>query len=172
MPTHEFNRKRLKEVEELLDIQYEKLFELEKALETADGATQRVVIRQHIKREITPSLRQREQEYAELLAAGVQVESIPEEEADVIVAELVEATSNTEANTGSSAPGEMLELLQQIKQKLDEPGKTAAAKLKVALPIIPLISSYELELDTENFVTTVWRKAKGLFHRLISSSHQ
>jgi hypothetical protein len=47
-----------------------------------------------------------------------------------------------------------------------ENGKSAAAKLKVALPIMPLIASYELELDTENFVLRSWRSIRSLFERL------
>ena len=36
--------------------------------------------------------------------------------------------------------------------------KAAAAKLKVSLPIIPLIASYEMEMDTEAVVVNVWRR--------------
>jgi len=43
--------------------------------------------------------------------------------------------------------------------------KAAAAKLKVSLPIIPLIASYEMEMDTEAVVVNVWRRIKSLFLR-------
>lgn len=52
----------------------------------------------------------------------------------------------------------MSALLRDLRQKLDEPGKTAAAKLKVTLPIIQLLASYEMEVDTENLLTGIWHK--------------
>ena len=39
----------------------------------------------------------------------------------------------------------------------------AAAKLMVSLPIIPLIASYEMEIDTEATLVNVWRRVKSLF---------
>jgi len=63
----------------------------------------------------------------------------------------------------------MLNLLEEIKQKLNEPGKSAAAKLKVTLPIIPMVASYDLELDTENFLVNVWHKTRDLFQRFRGS---
>jgi hypothetical protein len=171
MPTHQFNRSRQKQLKDLLEIQYDRLYGFERELELADGASQRIAIRQQIKRDLTPRLRQNEQEYAELLASGVQDDRIPEDEANRIVTELAEATVRA-TQSSSGAPAEMVELLSRIQEKLEEPGKSAAAKLKIALPIVPLIASYEFELDTENFITKVWRKIRPFFERLVEGNPQ
>ena len=165
MTIHQFNKKRIEKLEELLELQYEKLHEFEKALAIADGVSQKISLRQQVKHDLIPELRKYEQEYAELLATGTPLESIPTEEAETIVAELVEATSDIERYRKADASEDMLRLLLEIKQKMEEPGKSAAAKLKVTLPIVPLIASYELELDTENFLVKTWRKTRDLFQR-------
>jgi hypothetical protein len=48
---------------------------------------------------------------------------------------------------------EVLQILQEIRDKLNQPGPTAAAKLKGVISSIPPFVgiSYEAELDTENF---------------------
>ena len=167
MPTQRFNLKRLGQLEELLDIEYEKLHEFEKAISLADGISQKIALRQQIKRDLTPRLRKLEQEYAELLAGGVRTDEIPEAEAGVLITEVADAVAKIEEKKPADVPQEMLRLLTEIRGKLDEPGKSASAKLKVTLPIIPLISSYEMELDTEGFVTQVWRKARDFFKKVV-----
>ncbi|MCH7959020.1 MAG: hypothetical protein IID08_02745 [Candidatus Hydrogenedentes bacterium] len=162
----EFNLKRLEQLEELLDIQYDKLHEYEKELAMSSGP-EKISLKLRMKMEIVPELKKYEKEYAELLAEGVDEDAIAEDEAAPIVAELVAATSDLERYRQAKAPEEMLQLLNEIRAKLEEPGTSAAAKLKVTLPIIPLLASYELELDTENFLNTVWDKARSLFRRVI-----
>jgi len=166
MVTQQFNPQRLNELEELLELEYEQLHEYGKALITADGISQKIKLKQQLKRDLLLNLSAHEREYAELLAAGLQPERVPEIEAAPIILELTQAT--TQAQSISGAPTEMLQLLTEIKHKLDEPGKSAAAKLKVALPIIPLIARYELELDTENFLTTILRKIRQAARNWIS----
>jgi len=172
MPEHQFNRNRLNQLAELLEIQYDVLHDFEKELEMATGPGERVGIRQRIKRDLTPRLREREREYAELLAAGTPTESILTEDAEPIVAELAQATADIERYRKAEAPETMLSLLEEIKQKLAEPGKSAAGKLKVTLPIIPMVASYDLELDTENFLVNIWRKTRELFQRLVQQKPQ
>ena len=168
MPTHQFNAKRLAHLEELLDIEYEKLHEFEKGISLADGISQKIALRQQIRRELGPRLRSLEREYAELLADGVPTEEVPSAEAEGLIEEVRQAVVKAEETPPANAPQEMLQLLTEIREKLNEPGKSASAKLKVALPIIPLISSYELQMDIENVVTGVWRKTREFFKRLLS----
>ena len=149
-----------------MDIQYDKLHEYEKALAMSSGS-EKISLKLSMKKEIVPELKKYEKEYAELLAEGVDEDANAEDEAAPIVAELVAATSDLERYRQAKAPEEMLQLLNEIRAKLEEPGTSAAAKLKVTLPIIPLLASYELELDTENFLNTVWDKARSLFRRVI-----
>jgi hypothetical protein len=161
-----FNRNRLAELEELLALEYEKLHEFEKEITLADGPGQRIALRQRIKHELTPRLRKLEQEYAYQLIAGSEGVRVPEDEAEALVVSLGSAVANAEANPPGNAPENMLKLLQEVKTKLAEPGRAAAAKLKVTLPIIPLLASYEMELDTEGFVTQVWQRARDFFKKL------
>jgi hypothetical protein len=157
------NRHRVSQLEELIDIEYEKLHEFEKAISLADGPSQKIALRQQIKRELTPRLRKLEKEYADSVATSNQVAALSEPEAEVLLAEIAGAVREANRKTHTQAPEEMLRLLAEIRNKLDEPGKSASAKLKLSLPIIPLISSYEMELDTEGLLTGVWRKLRNAF---------
>jgi len=171
MPTQPFNAHRRLQLEELLDIEYEKLYEFEKAISLADGLSQKIALRQQIKRELTPRLRELEQEYASLLASGITTTEISAPEADNLIAELSTAAKRAQENIQGNAPAEMVGLLKEIRDKLDEPGKSAAAKLKVTLPIVPLIASYEMEMDTEAVVTQAWRKIRDYFKRHFARPH-
>ena len=62
-------------------------------------------------------------------------------------------------------PPELMSLLQEIRTKLDEGDKAASAKLKVALPLIPLLASYELEMDTEAMMYKTWESLKKIVRR-------
>lgn len=166
---NQFVLQRLRQLEGILKLQYEKLYEFEKALTLTDGIGQKISIRMQMKHELTPDLRKYEKEYAELLASETLAESIPSGEAETIVAELKDATSDVKKYRDVKAPDIMLSLLEEINQKLNEPGKSAAAKLKVTLPIIPMIASYDLELDTENFLNKVWHKSRNLFQNLVNN---
>lgn len=166
MPTHQFNPKRLKELEELLEIEYEKSHEFEKEIGLSDGAS-RITLRQRFRRDVTPRLRELEQEYAEMLVAGVPTAQIPEAEAGDIVNELSVATNTILEKAPSDAPGEMVRLLGEIKDKLSEPEAAASTKLKLSLPIIPAICSYEVELETAGLMKKVWRKGRDFFKELV-----
>ena len=167
MAQQKFNRERRSQLRELLDIQYEKLHEFERAIEISDGVSQRIALRQQVRRDITPQLRETEREYASLLATDVPIERMPEDDAIALVSSLSHAANRAEVYQEAGASQEMLDLLQDIREKLDEPGRSAAAKLKVTLPIVPLIASYELELDTENLVLRSWRSIRTAFERLV-----
>ena len=56
-------------------------------------------------------------------------------------------------------------LLQDIKAKLENLDHAASAKLKVVLPLIPAIASYELEMATEGFMYKVWQAIKEFVRR-------
>jgi hypothetical protein len=166
MPKQWFNDERLTQLRELLDIQYEKIHEYEKAIDMSDGVSQKIALRQQIKRDIVPRIREVENEYASLLTNSVDVAEIPDAEAQQLISELVGASDQLRRRTiPEPPPSEILELLREIEKKLGEPGKSAAAKLKVVLPIIPLVASYELEIDTGNVLVKSWRAICGLFER-------
>jgi len=163
MPPDPIKRQRIRALEELLEIEYEKLNDFQKELAITSGAAAKFELRQRLKREVLPDIRKHEVEYAELLAESTDLASVPADEAENTTAELVRAVQHVERLPDPNRPAEITRLLADIRRKLDEPGKVAAAKLKVALPIIPLIASYEMEMDTEAVLANAWRRIKSLF---------
>lgn len=164
------NLKRMKDLEEIIQILHDRLHEFEKRMVATADVAERFSLRLRIRDEITPDIRKYGKEYSDLLADLTNPADLPAEESDSILQDTLAAVEAAEKKTSDETPQEMVELLKQIKEKLNEPGKSAAAKLKVSLPIIPLISSYEMELDTENFVTQVWRKVTSLFRKIFSEN--
>jgi hypothetical protein len=88
-----------------------------------------------------------EKEYAQRTAQQVKRHDLPEPEAEKIVAELVD-----ELELIHSSDAHIQGMLQQILDELSKPGIPASGKLKIAIPIIPNIVSYEIEGDTESVV--------------------
>ena len=97
-------------------------------------------------------LRDFEQEKWDLIAQIASTSDIDNDEAEAVVAELVAEGEEIATNPPDDAL--VLDLLQKILGKLNEPDKPAAAKLKGAISALPPFVSltYEAELDTENTV--------------------
>lgn len=97
-------------------------------------------------------LRDFEQEKWDLIAQIMSTSDIANDEAEAVVAELVAEGEAISTNPPDDAL--VLDLLQKILGKLNEPDKPAAAKLKGAISALPPFVSltYEAELDTENTV--------------------
>ncbi|HAZ49820.1 MAG TPA: hypothetical protein DDW76_17480 [Cyanobacteria bacterium UBA11369] len=76
-------------------------------------------------------------------------------EAQTEVVQVIESNPNVN--------NELMYLLREILAKLNEPGTPAAGKVKLALPLIPGILSYEVELDTENSLRRAFQPIKQLF---------
>lgn len=160
------NQQRLEALEEILELEYEKLGEFQKEIAMIASAPAKFELKQRLKREVIPEIRKYEAEYGELLSQQVQEVKavvISDAEAESAITEVVQAVQQIEIQAAENYPEELIRLLTELREKLDDPGKSAAAKLKVALPIIPLVASYELEMDTEAFMTKAWRKVKSVF---------
>ena len=80
----------------------------------------------------------------ELLFAGVPDDAIPEGAADALVIELREAAVQTTAG-GAEIPDQMQTLLQEIRDKLDEPGKSSATRLPNAKAPHRSLSSHSIQ---------------------------
>ena len=95
-----------------------------------------------------------EEEYWNLLTVRSAQVEIPEPEAEVVVAELIEKVGQLQ--TSNQYPDEMLQILQQIYAEVSKPDTPAAAKLKGALSMFPPFVGlgYEVEIDTENLFRT------------------
>ena len=154
---------RIGQLEKVLRIEYDKLnaFEQEIAINSSEPA--KFELRQRLKRDVLPDIHKHELEYAQLLAERANPANIPAEQAEHSLNEVIQAVRQIETLPEAASIKQLQSLLIDIRKKLDEPGKTAAAKLKVALPIIPLIASYEMEMDTEAVLLRAWRGLKSLF---------
>jgi len=108
-----------------------------------------------------------EVELGELLGKVVEPTDVPATDAETLVNELAEGFSGFDAFPAKNWPKEMMETLHEIQKTLREPGKVAQAKLRISLPIVPLLASYMLELDTEPAIMQTWHKMKALFRKTI-----
>ena len=156
------DRARLNDLKDILDLLYEKLGEFEKELIINSSKPANFELKQRIKREIFPDIRKYETEYWELYPQQAII--ISDEEAETQLVKVEEAVTSIEQIPSSTYPLELISLLQEIRDKLDE-DKAASAKLKVVIPLIPAIASYELEMETEGLMYRAWKKIKGMVGR-------
>jgi hypothetical protein len=90
-------------------------------------------------------IREKDGEYVKSLAQQLKRQDFPEDVAEVVVGELVDEIELIRPHNE-----EMKLMLEQILVELHKPGTPAAAKLKVAIPIVPGIVAIELEGDAES----------------------
>jgi len=116
-------------------------------------------------------IKELEREKWDLIASDSQEASFPD--AEVMVAEIItEVTAITTEPPPELASAQILESLNQILAKLNQPERSAAAKLKAAISTIPPFVSltYEAELDTEStfkrYFPTFNRVIAGVINRL------
>ena len=134
------------------------------------GPEEQVRIKQQME-DLRRLIRDFEREKWDLVASESQESSFPD--AEVMVAEIVtELTAITTEPPPELASAQILESLNQILAKLNQPERSAAAKLKAALSTIPPFVSltYEAELDTEStfkrYFPTFNRVIAGVKNRL------
>ena len=156
--------KRIQQLYKLLDTYHEKLGFVEQDLAKSVPGEGRAAMRLQIK-DIWKDIRDHEIDLGDLLSRCADAKTIPGNEADDALAELNVHVDRLKGADKSNWPVEVLAKLDDLQAKLSEPGKAAAAKLKVSLPIIPLLVSYELEMDTESTLVQVWHKITGLFRK-------
>lgn len=154
---------RLNDLKDILDLLYEQLGEFEKELLTNSHRPAKFEMKQRIKREILPAIRKYETEYWELYPLEATI--ISEEEAEIQLVKVEQAVVSIEQISSSTYPSELVSLLQEIRDKLQKQDKAASAKLKVVLPLIPAIVSYELEMETQGLMYKTWEKIKRIVRR-------
>lgn len=154
------DRQRLVDLKELLDLLYEKLGEFQRDLIVNSHTPARFELKQRINREILPSIRKYEAEYWNIYPKEAIV--ISDEEATTQLVHLEQAVESIERVSSGEYPAQLIPLLQDIRTKLNDLDKTASAKLKVTLPLIPAIASYELEMDTEGLMYRTWKAIQRL----------
>ena len=158
-----FKQQRIAQLEELLEIEYEKLSAFRTEMAVSASAPSRFELRQRLKRDLLPAIKNHEVEYARLLAEDANPALIPETEAQEALDQVLGGVQELEKSPAIPERAELKQLMAEIRQKLNEPGKTASAKLKIALPIIPAILSYDMELDAGSLLMNAWRRIKMLF---------
>lgn len=154
------DRQRLADLEDILELLYEKLGVFEQELIIAANTPSKFELKQRIKREILPDLRRYEMEYWDLYPS--ETITISEEEATTQIIQVEQALESIENIAHAEYPPGLVSLLQEIQAKLENLSKPASAKLKVALPLIPAIASYELEMETEGAMFKAWKSIKKL----------
>ena len=154
---------RLNDLKDILNLLYEKLGDFEKELIISSSKPANFELKQRIKREILPGIRKYETEYWEFYPQEAII--ISDEEAETQLVRVEEAVTSIEQIQSDTYPLELISLLQEIRDKLDEQDKAASAKLKVVVPLIPAIASYELEMETEGLMYKAWKKLKRVVRR-------
>lgn len=138
---------RLPQLYENLQLLYAQLNDHENYLITVEPS-QKMRIQQQIDK-LWKLIRPIEKEYQRSLRLEMKSLTVMQEDAEVIVAELVGFTEDI-SNNSRLYPDELINLLQEIQNTLYEQNKPAAGKLKLAIPLFLNILSYEVELDAEN----------------------
>lgn len=157
------DRTRLNDLEDILKLLYEKLNSFERELTITSNSAFKFELRQRIKREILPDIRRYEAEYWELYAQEAIV--ITNDEAESKLDQIAQAVESLESISNTSYPEELLSLLQDVRANLEESNKSASAKLKLVLPLIPVIASYELEMEAKDFVYNTWEGIKKMIRK-------
>ncbi len=165
MQFNNFDRQRLINLEEVLEIEYEKLGVFEREIVITASAQQKFELTQRIKRDLIPSIRQHQTEYTEIICQDLESTVITEIDAINVLDQVYLIVQKLQNHQLINQQDKLIEMLTNIQNKLDDPGKAATAKLKIALPIIPALASYEMDLDTEAFIVKIWEKINHSLRR-------
>lgn len=158
--------RRLADLEELIETNYQKLAKFQKRLDRTASVREEFDIEGDIPK-IRKAIRDYETEYWDLLAQEARTCEVAEVDASYAIVEVVQEVELIENKLSANYPDQFMRLLLEIRDKLNEPGQPAAAKAKLALPLVPGILSYEVELDTENSLRRAFEPIKRLFRGAI-----
>ena len=158
--------RRLADLEELIETNYQKLAKFQKRLDRTASVREEFDIEGDIPK-IRKAIRDYEAEYWELLAQEARTCEVAEVDASCAIVEVVQEVELIENKLSANYPDQFMRLLLEIRDKLNAPGQPAAAKAKLALPLVPGILSYEVELDTESSLRRAVEPIKRLFRGAI-----
>lgn len=138
---------RLRDVEKSITRLKRQLSEKQNTLVTI-APEEKERIRQQIE-DLREQIQSFEAEKWQILAEQAESLEIPEAEAEVAVTEIVAAVTQLETQP-VPYPDEVMQILQQIRDRLNEPGPSAAGKLKGVVSTFPpfVQVTYEAEIDT------------------------
>ncbi len=159
--------RRLADLEKNLELRYETLGEAEKDLAMTTDTFEITRIKQRIRERVLPEIRKYEAEYWEVLVQEARTCAVEEVDARNAIVEIVPEVEAIANQPSANYADEFMQLLLEIRDKLNQQELPAAAKLKAALPLIPGILSYEVELDTEGSLRRAVQPIKRLFQGAI-----
>lgn len=157
------DHERLSDIKEILELHYEKLGEFQKQLAITASVPERFQLKQEIKYQILPYIRRYEAEYWALYPSEAIV--ISEDQASAQLDLVNKAVSSLENRSTTDYSHELIVLLNEIRALLEDFTKPASAKLKVAIPLIPAIASYEVEMETEGLMSGAWKSIRNIARR-------
>ena len=146
--------KRLSQLQSEVEKYYDQLAGQEEAKRLVEDA-QKVRIQQGIDK-LKRDIGSVEREYWLRWGAEIAGLTIPEADAEIVASELVREVEILEIEPAVQSNAELMKVLQEIKAQLSKPGIPAAGKLKAAIPLLPGVISYEMELDTEGLLRRVF----------------
>lgn len=161
--------RRLADLEKNLRLWYETLGSMEQDFARTYDSRAKIAIQQQIRDEIQPQIRKYETEYWQLLVQESDSFIIEDSDADNAIVEIIQTVDKFKQHIDNSYPDDAIQLLIEIRDKLNQPGKPAAAKLKAALPLLPLFVSYEVEVDTESLLRKVFPTFSRIFKKKVVS---
>lgn len=160
MTLRDREQRRLRELEALLATYDDKRAIFEQALAIEDSVPKQFSLGRELKN-LHSELTKLEIEYAEILAR-IEDKHLPEAEAVQLLGELESAVRSLERSK-QELPDQMRDLIREMRKHFAAPEKTATAKLKLSLPIVPLLASLEFELDTRGLLSHIWGKLGAFF---------
>ena len=154
-------RDRLFALQDNLTDLYEQLSDQEKALIRVPEE-EKTRIRQQI-RDVKQEIHNFEQQYCLSWREESSALTVSETEAETQTTSIVQEAENLEAK--ATYPEEAMSSLGEILTKLKKPGTPATGKLKAAIPLLPGLVRYEIEVDTERLL----RRLFPTFSRLLGN---
>ncbi|HBE17255.1 MAG TPA: hypothetical protein DEG17_22115 [Cyanobacteria bacterium UBA11149] len=159
--------RRLAELEKILDIEYRKISKFQERMAHTASVPEEFDLEERIRKSLMV-VRNYEGEYWDILRNEVSACPLEETEASHAIVEVVRAVELIEGKSDSDCPDELNQLLGEVCDTLKEPENAAPSKVKLALPLIPGILSYELELDTAISLRRAFQPLKQLFKKAIA----
>ena len=158
---------RFTDLEKVLESLYETLGQVERRLAITNDIFEKTSIRQRIREEVLPAIRESETEYWQLLNQEAATLVIQEPDANDAIVEILQTIDVIEQNS-STYSEQVVQLLVDIRNKLNEPEASSSAKLKAAVPLFPPFISYEAEIETEGFL----KRFLPTFSRLLQKAQK
>lgn len=160
------NPQRLANLEKHLQLLDEKLGELERQAIINADPNRKFQLKKEIEGVILEICKY-EQEYWEIYP--LELVSIPEGVAEEELGKFQKAFQSCNNVLDWDYPSQLSYLLSEINAKLDNLEQSASVRLKLVIPLIPMLVAYELEIDTERAIYTTWRSLKTFLLKLLNS---